>query len=60
MMISKFLHLKGKLKEILLQRKKENKLIIFSSHIKEEINDISDYVYLFEEGKINIIKGILI
>ena len=48
------------LKEILLQRKKENKLIIFSSHIKEEINDISDYVYLFEEGKINIIKGILI
>lgn len=50
---------KNVLKKILLQKKKENKLIIFSSHIKEEINDISDYVYIFDNNKISIFKGFL-
>lgn len=47
------------LKELLLQKKSENKLIIFSSHIKDEVNDISDFIYLFEDGHVYMKKGLI-
>lgn len=40
-------------KEILLEKKK-GKLIIISSHIKEDIENLADVIYKFEDKKINI------
>lgn len=42
-------------KEILLEKKK-GKLIIISSHIKEDIENLADVIYKFEDKKINICK----
>lgn len=47
---------KSVLKEILISKKKENKLIIFSSHIKDEIKDISDFILKFDNERLYIKK----
>lgn len=48
------------LKDILKKKRRENKLIIFSSHIKDEIIDISNYIYFFDEGKIVVKRDLWI
>lgn len=40
------------LKEILLQMRSENKLIVVSSHDKEELEFLSDIIYVIQDGKI--------
>lgn len=42
------------LKRILLKRKKSGKIIIISSHLKEELFDLSDVVYKFKNGRITV------
>jgi ABC-2 type transport system ATP-binding protein len=42
-----------KIKKILLEEKKKDKLIIISSHIKEDIEELADEVYLFDGGLVN-------
>ncbi len=42
----------GVIKKILLELKKENKIIILSSHIKEDINELADVVYFFDNGEV--------
>lgn len=39
-----------KLREILINEKKRGKIIIISSHIKEDIVQLADVIYKFEEG----------
>lgn len=39
-----------KIKEILLEEKNNGKLIIITSHIKEDIETLSDYIYEFDCG----------
>ena len=39
-----------KIKTILLEEKKNGKLIIISSHIKEDIESLANEVYLFDDG----------
>jgi ABC-2 type transport system ATP-binding protein len=41
-----------KIIKILLEEKKNGKLIIISSHIKEDINSLADEVYLFDDGTV--------
>lgn len=41
-----------KIRDLLLKMKEENKLIIITSHIKEDIKSIADETYKFEEGKL--------
>lgn len=43
-------------REILLEKKKEGKTIILSSHYKEDIDSLCDEVFLMEEGKIDYDK----
>lgn len=45
-----------KLREYLLEEKKKGKIIIIATHIKEDINELADYVYEFDAGIINILK----
>ena len=42
-----------KIKKILIEEKKKGKLIIITSHIKEDIMELSDEIYEFNEGKLN-------
>ncbi|MBQ7239869.1 MAG: ATP-binding cassette domain-containing protein [Bacilli bacterium] len=46
----------NKIKNYLLKLKKEDKLIIISTHIKEDIIDLADSIYEFDSGKINEVK----
>jgi len=39
-----------KIKKILLEEKNNGKLIIITSHIKEDIETLSDYIYEFDCG----------
>lgn len=41
----------NKIRELLLKKKKEGKLIIIASHIKEDIEKLANIVYKFEDGK---------
>ena len=41
-----------KIKKILIEEKKKGKLIIITSHIKEDIMELSDEIYEFSEGKL--------
>ena len=41
-----------KIKKILIEEKKKGKLIIITSHIKEDIMELSDEIYEFNEGKL--------
>jgi len=43
-----------KIKEYLVKLKKENKLILIATHIREDIEDIKDITLYLEEGKLNI------
>lgn len=50
-------HAKKKLKEIILNLKLKNKLVIVSSHILSELGEISDIVWFLKDGKVkNIIN----
>ena len=41
-----------KIKEILIEEKKKNKIIIIASHIKEDIEYLSDVIYKIDDGKL--------
>ena len=45
-----------KIRNILLELKNQNKIIIVTSHIKEDIDILSDEVYKFDGGKVERIK----
>ena len=45
-----------KIRELLLNLKSQNKIIILTSHIKEDIDTLSDEVYKFDGGKVERIK----
>lgn len=45
-----------KIRNILLELKKQNKIIIVTSHIKEDIDILSDEVYKFNNGNVERIK----
>ncbi len=41
-----------KISKYLLQEKKKDKLIILSTHIKEDLNNLSDEIYSFDNGAV--------
>ena len=41
-----------KISDYLLSQKKEGKIIIVSTHIKEDLEKISDKVYYFDNGSV--------
>ncbi len=43
-------------RKLLIDKKKEGKAIVISSHYKEDIDSLCDKVFLIEEGKINYDK----
>lgn len=45
-----------KIRTLLLELKKQNKIIIVTSHIKEDIEILSDEIYKFDNGKVERIK----
>lgn len=47
-----------KLTEYLLKKKKEGKLIIVSTHIKEDLTKLSDKIYVFDNGSIKETKNV--
>lgn len=42
----------NKIMKILVEEKKKGKLIILSTHVKDDLNKISDIIYKFDDGKI--------
>lgn len=46
----------NKIRNILLDLKSQNKIIIITSHIKEDIELLSDEVYKFDNGRVEKIK----
>ena len=46
----------GKIRNILLELKNQNKIIIVTSHIKEDIDVLSDEVYKFDYGRVERVK----
>ena len=42
-----------KLKQVFLNLKKENKIIILSSHINQDIEDLADVIYEFDGGTVS-------
>lgn len=46
----------GKIRNILLELKNQNKIIIVTSHIKEDIDVLSDEVYKFDCGRVERVK----
>ena len=45
-----------KIRNILLELKNQNKIIIVTSHIKEDIDVLSDEVYKFDCGRVERVK----
>ncbi len=41
-----------KISDILKEEKKQGKLIIISTHIKEDLNNLSDKIYYFDNGQV--------
>lgn len=41
-----------KISELLKKKKKEGKLIIISTHIKEDLDNLSDVIYYFDAGEV--------
>lgn len=41
-----------KIKKILIEEKKKDKIIILTSHIKEDIKELADEIYVFDSGKL--------
>lgn len=44
------------IKNILLEEKKKKKIILIASHIKDDIEQLADVVYLIDDGKIELDK----
>ena len=42
-----------KITKYLKQKKKEDRLIIFSTHIKEDLNNLADTIFHIDDGVIN-------
>ena len=40
------------LKDLLKEMKKEDKIIIMTSHIKDDIKELADETYMFDSGKL--------
>lgn len=47
-----------KLIEYLLKKKEEGKLIIVSTHIKEDLTKLSNHIYMFENGTIKKVENV--
>ncbi|MBO5475292.1 MAG: ATP-binding cassette domain-containing protein [Bacilli bacterium] len=47
-----------KLTEYFLSKKKEGKLIIVSTHIKEDLTKLSDKIFVFDNGKVSEAKNV--
>lgn len=47
-----------KITKYLLEQKDKGKLIIISTHIKEDLNKLSDQIYMFDDGKITKVKNV--
>lgn len=47
-----------KLIDYLLKKKKEGKLIIVSTHIKEDLTRLSDDIYMFDNGSITKVENV--
>lgn len=45
-----------KLREIFLNYKKEGKIIIIATHIKEDVEKMADFIYEFDDGKMRLKK----
>ena len=45
------------IKKILLEEKKKKKIILIASHIKDDIEQLADIVYLMDDGKIKLSKN---
>lgn len=45
-----------KIKKILKKLKNQDRLIIITSHIKEDIKELSDEIYVFDAGKLSNVK----
>ena len=45
------------IKNILLEEKKKKKIILIASHIKDDIEQLADIVYLMDDGKIKLSKN---
>ena len=43
------------LKKLFKEMKKQNKLIIITSHIKEDINELADEIYMFDDGNLKYV-----
>jgi len=43
-----------KISDILKEEKKQGKLIIISTHIKEDLNNLSDKIYYFDNGQVHL------
>ena len=41
-----------KISKILKEEKKKGKLIIISTHIKEDLDNLSDFIYYFDAGEV--------
>ena len=46
---------KAPLNEYLEEMKKLNKLIIITSHIKDDINELADEIYMFDDGNLKYV-----
>ena len=44
--------------QYLLKKKEEGKLIIISTHIKEDLTKLSDYIYVFDNGSIKKVENV--
>ncbi|MDD2518287.1 MAG: ATP-binding cassette domain-containing protein [Bacilli bacterium] len=47
-----------KLREIFLKLKEENKIIIISTHIKDDVKLLADYIYQFDDKRITLIENV--
>lgn len=45
------------IKNILLEEKKKKKIILIASHIKDDVEQLADIVYLMDDGKIKLSKN---
>ena len=46
----------NKIKKLLLEEKEKGKIIIISSHIKEDINELSNKIFEFDNCKVKEVK----
>lgn len=44
------------IKKLLKEEKKKDKIMIVTSHIKEDVEELSDKIYMFDAGKLSKIK----